>query len=125
MQRHLYLATNQTSLKKIEFQLIDTSITGPTLQAAANGAAEKPMILEKIVIERILKPPSTRVRTNHFQLTMSIQLQGWILADLVITSTQYEIESQYQSYNAFKEANFMVIPPGINDDLFYPFYRQK
>ncbi len=44
-------------------------------------------------------------------------------ADLVITSTSHEIETQYTEYGAAEKANFEVISPGLNADLFYPFYR--
>lgn len=46
-------------------------------------------------------------------------------ADMVITSTAYEINAQYRNYKSSKEANFSVIPPGITESLFYPFYRQS
>ncbi|GLR17655.1 HAD-IIB family hydrolase [Portibacter lacus] len=46
-------------------------------------------------------------------------------AELVITSTQHEIDQQYKGYEGFEQANFKVIPPGTNQDLFYPFYRQE
>lgn len=45
------------------------------------------------------------------------------LADVVIVSTQYEIDSQYQDYAATRSARFEIIPPGVNNDLFFPFYR--
>ena len=44
-------------------------------------------------------------------------------ANLIIASTQYEIDSQYQDYSATSSARFEIIPPGVNNDLFYPFYR--
>ncbi len=44
-------------------------------------------------------------------------------ADLIIVSTQHEIETQYDLYTNKKSGNFEVIPPGVNPDLFYPFYR--
>lgn len=44
-------------------------------------------------------------------------------ADVVIVSTQHEIETQYELYDNKKSARFEVIPPGVNNDLFYPFYR--
>ena len=46
-------------------------------------------------------------------------------AEIVVTSTQYEIDSHYQQYRASKKAQFEVLPPGTNDQLFYPFYRQN
>ncbi len=44
-------------------------------------------------------------------------------ADLLIVSTKHEINSQYLNYENRFKARFETIPPGVNDDLFYPFYR--
>lgn len=44
-------------------------------------------------------------------------------AGAVIVSTQHEIENQYSLYNSKEKARFEVIPPGVNTDLFFPFYR--
>lgn len=44
-------------------------------------------------------------------------------ADVIIVSTQHEIDTQYGLYNIEKRGKFVVIPPGVNTDLFYPFYR--
>ena len=44
-------------------------------------------------------------------------------ADVIIVSTQHEIDTQYSLYNIERGGKFEVIPPGVNSDLFYPFYR--
>ena len=44
-------------------------------------------------------------------------------ADVIIVSTQHEIETQYSLYKTKITGKFEVIPPGVNTDLFYPFYR--
>ncbi|WP_346237718.1 HAD-IIB family hydrolase [Niabella insulamsoli] len=44
-------------------------------------------------------------------------------ADVVIVSTQHEIETQYKDYVHQGKAEFKVIPPGINNEVFYPYYR--
>lgn len=44
-------------------------------------------------------------------------------ADVIIVSTQHEIDTQYGLYNNKKHGRFEVIPPGVNTELFYPFYR--
>ncbi|HWA34875.1 MAG TPA: HAD family hydrolase [Cyclobacteriaceae bacterium] len=44
-------------------------------------------------------------------------------ADIIIVSTQHEIISQYKLYENAAAGRFKVIPPGVNTDLFYPFYR--
>ncbi|WP_022667565.1 HAD-IIB family hydrolase [Desulfospira joergensenii] len=44
-------------------------------------------------------------------------------ADMVITSTQQEIEGQYGMYRNRTLPRYKVIPPGIDIDRFYPYYR--
>lgn len=44
-------------------------------------------------------------------------------ADVIIVSTQHEIDTQYGLYDNRNAARFEVIPPGVNTDIFYPFYR--
>lgn len=44
-------------------------------------------------------------------------------SDAVIVSTQHEIDTQYGLYENKDHGKFHVIPPGVNTDLFYPFYR--
>ena len=46
-------------------------------------------------------------------------------AQAIIVSTHHEISSQYDLYTSKKNANFTVIPPGINADIFYPFYKPE
>jgi sucrose-phosphate synthase len=44
-------------------------------------------------------------------------------SDMIIVSTKYEIASQYSLYKNEKLGRFEVIPPGVNGDIYYPFYR--
>ena len=44
-------------------------------------------------------------------------------AEIIIVSTNHETESQYKLYANKEMARFEVIPPGINTDVFFPFYR--
>lgn len=44
-------------------------------------------------------------------------------ADAVIISTRYERDSQYRHYDNAATAKFTVIPPGINHDIFRPYYK--
>lgn len=43
-------------------------------------------------------------------------------ADLVIASTEYEIETGYELYDAHRSAHYRVVPPGIDLERFYPYY---
>lgn len=62
---------------------------------------------------------------DQYKLPKRIAVEERVLqqADRIIVSTQYEITAQYQAYQHFAQAQFEVIPPGINKDTFYPFYR--
>ncbi|MCF8049950.1 MAG: HAD-IIB family hydrolase [Desulfobacterales bacterium] len=44
-------------------------------------------------------------------------------ADLVVTSTKQEIRKQYGMYRNKELPRYRVIPPGLDIDKFYPFYR--
>ena len=43
-------------------------------------------------------------------------------ADLIVTSTQQEIDKQYGLYKEHNPDIFQVIPPGIDLETFYPYY---
>lgn len=62
---------------------------------------------------------------EKFNMERRIAVEESLLetADIVVVSTQYIIDSQYSLYEKFKSAKFKVIPPGVNADVFYPFYR--
>lgn len=44
-------------------------------------------------------------------------------ADVIIVSTQNIIDTQYALYTNASAGRFKVIPPGVNQNIFYPFYR--
>lgn len=44
-------------------------------------------------------------------------------ADAIIVSTRHEIEDQYSLYGNKDAGKYRVLPPGVNADFFYPFYR--
>ncbi len=44
------------------------------------------------------------------------------LADCVITSTYYEKDELYSAYKMRDEKKFTVIPPGVELDIFFPYY---
>lgn len=46
-------------------------------------------------------------------------------ADQIITSTRQEIDKQYGLYKNFYEGTYNVIPPGIDLDVFYPYYHSN
>lgn len=63
---------------------------------------------------------------EKFMMNKRIAVEEKVLAtaDAIIVSTRHEIDTQYSLYEATDAGNFNVIPPGVNTELFYPFYRQ-
>jgi sucrose-phosphate synthase len=45
-------------------------------------------------------------------------------ADIIIVSTQNIIDTQYALYTNSKLGRFKVISPGVNPEIYFPFYRQ-
>ncbi len=68
---------------------------------------------------------STEKINEKFNMHRRIEEEETVLksADAIIVSTQHEIETQWALYDNRDEGKFHVIPPGVNTDLFYPFYR--
>ncbi|MBS1574452.1 MAG: HAD-IIB family hydrolase [Bacteroidetes bacterium] len=62
---------------------------------------------------------------EKFSMNQRINVEEEVLknADTILVSTEHIITSQYSSYENYKLAKFKVVPPGVNNDLFYPFYR--
>jgi sucrose-phosphate synthase len=62
---------------------------------------------------------------EKFNMDRRIEVEESALstADAFVESTQYIIDSQYDLYNNVKNARFEVISPGVNQEMYYPFYR--
>lgn len=62
---------------------------------------------------------------EKFNINRRIAAEEYTLnhADAIIVSTRHEIEKQYSLYKNVPSSKFVVIPPGVNSNLFYPFYR--
>ncbi|MGC4038254.1 MAG: HAD-IIB family hydrolase [Chitinophagaceae bacterium] len=62
---------------------------------------------------------------EKFNMKRRIEVEEEVLtnSDAIVVSTQYVIDNQYSLYDNFKSGKFCVVPPGVNSDLFYPFYR--
>lgn len=63
---------------------------------------------------------------EKFNMALRISTEEQVLksADRLVVSTQYIIDSQYSAYKNYSPSKFVVIPPGIDGEIFYPFYRQ-
>lgn len=62
---------------------------------------------------------------KKFNLEHRIKVEEEVIAnaDMIIASTESEVLNQYKMYNSSKDANFVVIPPGVNTKTFYPYYK--
>lgn len=109
-----YADGNYIAHKLSQFFHIPFFYTGHSL-----GRNKKNILLQqKIPISKIEK-------LYNIEKRIQVEESAIAKANVVITSTQYEIDSQYVHYDAFENAHFKVLPPGTNEDLFYPFYRQS
>lgn len=64
---------------------------------------------------------------RQYKMNTRIETEERIIekADMIITSTQQEIEKQYGLYINGPSGNYTVIPPGIDLDTFYPYYDSQ
>ncbi|MFV0438371.1 MAG: HAD-IIB family hydrolase [Desulfopila sp.] len=64
---------------------------------------------------------------RQYKIDTRIKTEERIIAkaDMIITSTQQEIEKQYGLYANGEQARYTVIPPGIDLDTFYPYYDSQ
>lgn len=64
---------------------------------------------------------------RQYKITKRINTEEQVMrkADMIITSTQQEIEKQYGLYDNGAAASYTVIPPGIDLDTFYPYYDSQ
>jgi len=80
------------------------------------GAHKKARLLEEGMSEEEI---NRRYRIDH-----RIGVEERIIkdADRIIASTNHEIKKQYALYENYPSGHFVVIPPGIDVDTFYPYY---
>jgi len=64
---------------------------------------------------------------KKYKIDHRIQMEEDVLkrADLVITSTNQEVEVQYGQYRNREIPRYRVIPPGLDIEKFYPFYHDR
>lgn len=61
----------------------------------------------------------------NFKERISIEEEALREAKQVIASTNYEIETGYENYDASPQANYRVVPPGIDLEQFLPYYYDE
>jgi sucrose-phosphate synthase len=69
----------------------------------------------------------SEVINKRYKIEHRIQMEEEVLkkADLIIASTHQEISVQYGQYHNKDIPRYQVMPPGLDVDKFYPFYRDK
>jgi sucrose-phosphate synthase len=62
---------------------------------------------------------------KKFKINHRIKMEEDILkhTDLIVSSTHHEIKDQYGQYENSEIPKFRVIPPGLDIEVFYPFYH--
>lgn len=62
---------------------------------------------------------------RHYHMDTRVHVEEDIIAHagLIITSTQQEIDRQYGLYQNFAKGSYVVVPPGIDLEVFYPYYH--
>jgi len=77
---------------------------------------------KNILIQEGMSPERINEKFN-MERRIAVEENVLQTADVFIESTQHTIDTQYALYDHVKSATFKVIPPGVNLDIFYPFYR--
>lgn len=64
---------------------------------------------------------------RRYMIEQRIETEEEILqsADMIITSTRQEVDTQYGEYLSHQFPTFRVIPPGLDLDKFYPYYHSQ
>jgi sucrose-phosphate synthase len=77
---------------------------------------------KNILMQEGLSPEKINEKFN-MERRIAVEENTLQNADIFIESTQHTIDTQYALYDHVHAAKFKVIPPGVNLDIFYPFYR--
>ncbi|NOX79595.1 MAG: HAD-IIB family hydrolase [Deltaproteobacteria bacterium] len=74
---------------------------------------------------KLLADGLSEARINRqYHMDTRIQVEEKIIrrADLIVTSTRQEVEKQYGLYNNFSRGHYALLPPGIDLNVFFPYY---
>ncbi|HET7000686.1 MAG TPA: HAD family hydrolase, partial [Puia sp.] len=78
---------------------------------------------KNILLQEGMSPEKINEKFN-MERRIAVEENVLLTADIFIESTQHYIDTHYALYDHIKSAKFKVIPPGVNLEIFYPFYRQ-
>lgn len=84
--------------------------------------------LGRTKLERLLSSGmSTEKIEKQYNITRRIEAEELSLrrASIVVTSTNQEITEQYKSYENRDYPEFRVVPPGIDTEVFFPYFSQR
>ncbi len=62
-------------------------------------------------------------RRYHIDHRITVEERVIKESERIITSTSHEIEKQYSLYENFASGNYLINPPGIDVETFYPYYE--
>ncbi|GBE12332.1 mannosylfructose-phosphate synthase [bacterium BMS3Bbin14] len=74
---------------------------------------------------KLLAEGLSEARINkQYHMDTRIQVEEKIIqrADLIVTSTRQEVDKQYGLYNNFSRGRYVLLPPGIDLNVFFPYY---
>ena len=77
-------------------------------------------------LQKLLHDGMTQEKINRrYAIDHRIEVEEEVLksADMVITSTNQEVEEQYGQYENRNGPDYRVIPPGLDLEKFYPYYH--
>jgi sucrose-phosphate synthase len=103
----IYLASEISAILGLPFIATGHSLGRNKKKLLQAGGLSEAQIEEKFNMQRRIEEEEKALQAAAF----------------FVVSTQYIIDNQYSQYNNFKEAAFKVIPPGINHEVYFPFYR--
>ena len=83
------------------------------------GAHKKGKLLEEgLTVEEI---------NRRYHIDQRIGVEERVIRDSeqIIVSTRHEIDKQYALYESFAAGSYNVVPPGIDIEIFYPYYHNQ
>ena len=102
-----YVAMNLAEIFGIPFVYTGHSLGRSKLERLLNGGMKKKDVIAGYKIDRRIEAEEDILKN----------------ADLVVASTRQEINKQYGPYKNHNIPEYIVIPPGLDIDKFYPFYH--
>jgi sucrose-phosphate synthase len=100
-------------------QILSKKLQIPFFHTAHSlGIPKKERLLAQNISEKTIE--------KHYHIANRVACENAIIesAECVITSTKDEIAHQYDKYPSHKNAHFVIIPPGLDTETFFPFYHE-